>query len=55
MSEAIPPQQHHTDEFFKKLDDNLADDNPSNQPQLVYEFRALILEHTAQTARANRP
>jgi hypothetical protein len=30
-------------EFFRKLKENLADDNPRRQDQLVDEFRTLIL------------
>lgn len=30
-------------EFFKKLKENLADDDPKDQDRLVDEFRALIL------------
>jgi len=32
-------------EFFQKLKENLADDSPERQDQLVDEFRALILGH----------
>jgi hypothetical protein len=49
---AYPPQERPTDaeetrklEFIKKLRENLANDDPSQQDRLVDEFRDLILGH----------
>jgi hypothetical protein len=39
----LESQQHRKREFFKKLKENLADDNPNQEDRLVEEFRALIL------------
>jgi hypothetical protein len=36
-------QESRKREFFKRLKENLADENPSQQDRLVDEFRALIL------------
>lgn len=36
-------QEHRKREFFKKLNENLANDDPSQQDRLVDEFRTLIL------------
>ena len=36
-------QENRKREFFKRLKENLADDDPRQEDQLVDEFRALIL------------
>jgi hypothetical protein len=36
-------QANRKQEFFRKLKENLANDDPKNQEQMVDEFRALIL------------
>jgi hypothetical protein len=36
-------QDHRKQEFFKRLKENLADDDPTQQDRVVDEFRALIL------------
>ena len=36
-------QENRKREFFKKLRENLADDDPKQEDRLVDEFRALIL------------
>lgn len=36
-------QENRKQEFFRKLKENLADDDPNQQDRLVDEFRALIL------------
>ncbi len=38
-------QENRKREFFKKLRQNLAQEDPQNEDQLVEEFRALILGH----------
>ena len=39
----LDTQEDRKREFFKKLKENLADDDPKEQDRLVDEFRALIL------------
>jgi hypothetical protein len=39
----LESQENRKREFFKKLKENLADDDPNQQDRLVDEFRALIL------------
>jgi hypothetical protein len=39
----LESQEHRKREFFKKLKENLADDDPNQQDRVVDEFRALIL------------
>jgi hypothetical protein len=39
----LESQQSRKREFFKKLKDNLANDDPGQQDRLVDDFRALIL------------
>ena len=39
----LESQENRKREFFKKLKDNLADDDPNQQDRLVDEFRTLIL------------
>jgi hypothetical protein len=39
----LESQEHRKQEFFKKLKENLADDDPRQQDRLVDEFRTLIL------------
>ena len=39
----LESQEQRKREFFKKLKENLADDDASRQDQVVDEFRALIL------------
>jgi hypothetical protein len=39
----LESQENRKREFFKRLKENLADDNPSQQDRLVDEFRTLIL------------
>jgi hypothetical protein len=39
----LESQENRKREFFRKLKENLANDDPSRQDQLVDEFRALIL------------
>ena len=41
----LESQENRKREFFKRLKENLADDNPGQQDRLVDEFRALILGH----------
>jgi hypothetical protein len=36
-------QEHRKREFFKRLKENLANDDPNQQDRVVDEFRALIL------------
>ena len=36
-------QEHRKREFFKRLKENLANDDPSQQDRVVDDFRALIL------------
>ena len=38
-------QENRKREFFKKLRENLANDDPKQQERVVDEFRALILGH----------
>jgi hypothetical protein len=38
-------QEMRKREFFRKLKQNLANDDPTNEDQLVDEFRDLILGH----------
>lgn len=39
----LESQKHRKGEFFKRLKENLADDDPNQQDRVVDEFRALIL------------
>jgi len=39
----LESQENRKREFFKKLKDNLANDDPDQQDRLVDEFRTLIL------------
>src|SRR5271166_3392140 len=39
----LESQENRKREFFRKLKENLANDDPSQQDRLVDEFRALIL------------
>jgi hypothetical protein len=39
----LESQESRKREFFRRLKENLADDNPNQQDRLVDEFRALIL------------
>jgi hypothetical protein len=39
----LESQEHRKREFFRKMKDNLANDDPKQQDRLVDEFRALIL------------
>ena len=39
----LESQENRKREFFRRLKENLANDNPSQQDRLVDEFRALIL------------
>src|SRR2546430_17597672 len=39
----LESQENRKREFFKRLKENLADDDPDQQDRLVDEFRALIL------------
>jgi hypothetical protein len=39
----LESQENRKRDFFKKLKENLAEDDPSQQDRLVDEFRALIL------------
>ena len=39
----LASQENRKREFFKRLKENLANDDPNRQDQLVDEFRALIL------------
>ena len=41
----LESQETRKREFFKRLKDNLANDDPNEQDQLVEEFRDLILGH----------
>ena len=41
----LESQETRKREFFKKLKENLNDDDPKNQDRLLDEFRALILGH----------
>jgi hypothetical protein len=41
----LESQEERKREFFKRLKENLADDNPAHQDRMVDEFRALILGH----------
>ena len=41
----LESQESRKQEFFRKLKENLADDDPKNQDRVVDEFRALILGH----------
>ena len=45
MSNILESQKERKREFFKKLKDNLADDDPAHQDRLLDEFRSLILGH----------
>jgi hypothetical protein len=36
-------QEHRKREFFKRLKENLANDDPNQQDRVVDDFRALIL------------
>jgi hypothetical protein len=40
----LPSQENRKQEFFKKLKENLANDDPRQYDRLVGEFRALILK-----------
>ncbi|HMC62361.1 MAG TPA: hypothetical protein VKJ01_24410 [Candidatus Solibacter sp.] len=39
----LDSQENRKREFFKRLKENLANDDPNNQDRLVDEFRTLIL------------
>jgi hypothetical protein len=39
----LDSQENRKREFFKRLKENLADDDPNRQDRLVDEFRTLIL------------
>jgi hypothetical protein len=39
----LDSQEHRKREFFKRMKENLAKDDPAQQDRLVDEFRALIL------------
>jgi hypothetical protein len=39
----LESQEHRKREFFKRMKENLAKDDPAQQDRLVDEFRALIL------------
>ena len=39
----LETQENRKRDFFKRLKENLADDDPNQQDRLVAEFRALIL------------
>ena len=39
----LESRENRKGEFFRKLKENLADDDPGQQDRLVDEFRALIL------------
>ena len=41
----LESQESRRREFFKKLKENLANDDPKQQDRLVEDFRALILGH----------
>ena len=41
----LESQENRKREFFKRLKENLADDDPDRQDRLVDEFRTLILGH----------
>lgn len=41
----LESQEHRKREFFKKLKENLSNDDPKQQDRLVDEFRSLILGH----------
>src|SRR6202165_1774267 len=41
----LESQENRKREFFKRLKENLADDDPKQQDRLVDEFRTLILGH----------
>src|SRR2546426_3487237 len=41
----LESQENRKREFFKRLKENLASDDPKQQDRLVDEFRALILGH----------
>lgn len=41
----LESQEHRKREFFRKLRENLASDDPKQQDRMVDEFRALILGH----------
>ena len=41
----LESQEERKREFFKRLKDNLADDDPAHQDRMVDEFRTLILGH----------
>lgn len=41
----LESQQNRKREFFKKLKENLANEDPKQQDRLVDEFRAIILGH----------
>src|SRR5712691_9933677 len=41
----LESQEHRKQEFFKRLKENLAHDDPKEQDRMVDEFRALILGH----------
>ena len=41
----LESQESRKREFFRRLKENLANDNPNQQDRLVDEFRALILGH----------
>ena len=43
MRFGLDGQENRKREFFKRLKQNLAKDDPQNEDQLVDEFRALIL------------
>src|ERR1039457_4449835 len=43
VRQGLESQEDRKRQFFKKLKENLANDNPKEQDRLVDEFRALIL------------
>jgi hypothetical protein len=45
MSNILESQEERKREFFKRLKDNLADDDPARRDRMVDEFRTLILGH----------
>ena len=43
QSDQLESQENRKREFFKKLKENLGDEDPNRQDQLADEFRTLIL------------
>jgi hypothetical protein len=41
----LESQEERKREFFKRLKENLANDDPASQDRMVDEFRSLILGH----------